>query len=81
MILLIKKKGDYYRRFKLDIWGLSFTDENNSKEWYFKSWILRFFLKIYRKKVERWWKSKRRYIYRIDIMIFLKELKDEINVD
>ena len=32
MILLIKKKGDYYRRFKLDIWGLSFCDENNSKE-------------------------------------------------
>jgi len=37
MILLIKKKGDYYRRFKLDIWGLSFCDENNSKEEHRKS--------------------------------------------
>lgn len=75
MILLIKKKGDYYRRFKMDIWGLSFVDEHNSKEENYKSWILRFFLKIYRKKVERWWKNKRRYIYRIDIIDIPKKIK------
>lgn len=75
MILLIKKKGDYYRRFKLDIWGLSFCDENNSKEDHKKSWILRFFLKIYRLRIERWWKLKRRYIYRIDIIDIPKKIK------
>ena len=46
MILLIKKKGDYYRRFKLDIWGLSFVDEKNSEKYHHKSWLLRFFVKI-----------------------------------
>ncbi len=75
MILLIKKKGDYYRRYKLDIWGLSFTDEKNSEKFNHKSWLLRFFLKIYRKKIERWWKSRRRYIYRIDIIDLAVKIK------
>lgn len=75
MILLIKRKGDYYRRFKLDIWGLSFVDEKNSKEEHRRSWILRFFLKIYRKKIERWWRNRRRYIYRIDIIDIPKKIK------
>lgn len=75
MILLIKKKGDYYRRFKFDIWGLSFVDEKNSEKDHHKSWLLRFFLKIYRKKIERWWKNRRRYIYRIDIIDIAKRIK------
>jgi len=75
MILLIKKKGDYYRRFKLDIWGLSFVDEKNSEKNYKRSWLLRFFLKIYKKKIERWWKNRRRYIYRIDIIDIAKKIK------
>jgi hypothetical protein len=75
MILLIKKKGNYYRRFKLDIWGLSFCDENNSKENHHRSWILRFFLKIYKKKIEKWWQNKKRYIYRIDIIDIPKKIK------
>jgi len=52
MILLIKKKGDYYRRFKMDIWGLSFVDEHNSKEENYKSWILRFFWRYIEKKLK-----------------------------
>jgi ribosomal protein S4 len=40
-----------------------------------KSWILRFFLKIYKKRIERRWRRLRRYIYRIDIidLIFRKK--------
>ena len=75
MILLIKKKGDYYRRYKLDIWGLSFCNEKNSEKYNHKSWLLRFFLKIYKKKIEKWWKSKRRYIYRIDIIDIAEKIK------
>ena len=75
MILLIKRKGDYYRRYKLDIWGLSFVEEKNSEKEHKSSWILRFFLKIYKKKIDRWWQNKRRYIYRIDIIDLIKRIK------
>ena len=50
--------------------GICFTDyratELNRK--FEKSWIIRFFLKIYKKKLEKRWKNLRRYIYRIDII-------------
>jgi hypothetical protein len=75
MILLIKKKGNYYRRFKLYLWCLIFCYENNSKENHHRSWILRFFLKIYKKKIEKWWQNKKRYIYRIDIIDIPKKIK------
>jgi ribosomal protein S4 len=70
MILIIKKKNRFYRKYQKDLWGLCFTDykatEKNKN--FKKSWIIRFFLKIYKKRIERRWKRLRRYIYRIDII-------------
>jgi len=78
MILLIKKKCKIYRRFELDIWGLSYIDLRAKKNIYFKSWYLRFFFKIYLKRIERRWKRRRRYIYRIDIIDII-EIKKKYN--
>lgn len=75
MILLIKKRGDYYRRFKLDIWGMCFLDERNSVKLYKYSWTLLFFLKIFKKKLEWRWRKRGRYIYRIDIVKFKQKRK------
>lgn len=70
MILIIKKKNKIYRKYQKDIWGICFTDyrasEINKK--FNNSWIIKFFLKIYKKNLERKWKKQRRYIYRIDII-------------
>lgn len=77
MILLIKHKCRFYRRFELDIWGLSYVDskakEDNKS--YRKSWYICFFLKIYREKIQRRWKKRRRYIYRIDIIDIMRKKK------
>jgi ribosomal protein S4 len=68
MILIIKNKCSYYRRFETDIWGLSYCDLNATEHDFKKSWFIRFFLKIYRAKILLKWKRMRRYIYRIDII-------------
>lgn len=83
MILIIKKKNRFYRKYQKDLWGICFTDyraiELNKK--FKKSWILRFFFKIYKKKIEKKWKKMRRYIYRIDIIDIFKEKKNIIKDD
>lgn len=70
MILIIKKKNRIYRKYQKDIWGICFTDYRATEiqKKYKKSWIIKFFLKIYKKKLERKWKKLKRYIYRIDII-------------
>ena len=77
MILIIKKKNRFYRKYQKDLWGICFTDyrasEINKK--FEKSWIIRFFLKIYKKKIEKKWKRMRRYIYRIDIIDIIQRKK------
>lgn len=69
MILIIKKKNKYYRKYQKDIWGICYNDyratEINKK--FEKSWIIKFFLKIYIKKLILKWKKLKRFIYRIDI--------------
>lgn len=70
MILLVKRKANYYRRFGLDIWGLSLTSLCNSDKHFYKCWFISFFLKIYKARIERKWKRLKRYIYRIDIIEF-----------
>jgi ribosomal protein S4 len=75
MILLIKHKCRFYRRFELDIWGLSYIDIKATNKNFMKSWYLRFFFKIYLEKIERRWKKRRRYIYRIDIIDIIKRKK------
>jgi len=68
MILVVKHRCSFYRKFELDIWGLCYVDSDASPENYRKSWYLRFFLKMYKAKILRRWKRMRRYIYRIDII-------------
>ena len=76
MSLIIKHKRNFYRRFKVDIWGLSFTSVDAVYWRFFLNWYLKFFFKSYLKKIKNFWKSKKRYIYRIDkIEIFKKRKK------
>jgi len=77
MILLIKHKCRFYRRFELDIWGLCYVDSkaNEDNKVYRKSWYICFFLRIYREKIKRFWKKRRRYIYRIDIIDIMRKKK------
>jgi len=81
MILVIKKKCRFYRRFEKDIWGICYNDHKGTavELQYKKSWIVKFFLRIYKERIKRKWKRKRRYIYRIDIIdIFRKKKKYNI---
>jgi len=75
MILLIRNAYKFYRRFKLDIWGLSYIDIKCTKRTFKKSKYVYFFFKIYLKKLERRWKRRRRYIYRIDIIDIIENKK------
>lgn len=130
MIIFIKQRYHYYRRFELDIWGLCYLDIATSidpephtfglgykynkyikfqkKELYWKklsmkflkknlnrsdrclylgepymylisvvakSWLLRFFYRLYDKAEIRKYEKLRRYIYRIDIIKHTKKRK------
>lgn len=77
MILLIKHKCRFYRRFERDIWGVCYTDHkaNEFNLQYKRSWIVCFFLRIYRERMRRRWKRMRRYIYRIDIIDIMRRKK------
>ena len=77
MILIIKRKCRFYRRFERDIWGVCYTDHKATEvnNEYKKSWTIRFFLKIYKERIKRRWKRMRRYIYRIDIIEVFKRKK------
>lgn len=68
MILLIKQKCNYYRRFELDIWGLSYVDSKANEVEFKKSWFIFFFLRMFKERMANKWKRMRRYIYRIDII-------------
>jgi ribosomal protein S4 len=87
MVIFIKHRFCYYRRFEHDIWGLCLLDlkssnkdknnfffekkkkeNNNDVMWAPKSWLLRFFFRLYSAAVERRYQRLRRYIYRIDII-------------
>lgn len=78
MILIIKRKCRFYRRFERDIWGVCYVDHKATEvnNEYKKSWVIRFFLKIYKERIKRRWKRMRRYIYRIDIIeVFTRKKK------
>lgn len=83
MTLWVKHQYWVYRRFEQDIWGLCFlehgcknesddeSDESmfdDSETYFIKSWLIRFFHKLYIIRTERWLKRFRRYIYRIDVI-------------
>lgn len=68
MVLTVKHKYSYYRRFELDIWGSFFTSGSSTQEDIFKDWRFRFFFKIFLEWRERYYKRMRRYIYRVDII-------------
>lgn len=81
-MILTKKHGfGIYRRFQQDLWGVCFTDLFSSKlinlfkkiklqlvrlkdfkflwQYFFSSWL---------KRKKRWEESKKRYIYRLDVI-------------
>lgn len=113
MVIFIKHRYYYYRRFEHDIWGLCFLDiaaaddpisfgkgfnsnrylkdeiikerslilekfnkkainEDNLLSLSPKSWLLRFFYRLYSLAEERKYQRLRRYIYRIDIITHTK---------
>jgi ribosomal protein S4 len=94
MVIFVKHRFCYYRRFEHDIWGLCLLDLKSSNEyldinifntkiinkkkinkiinWAPKSWLLRFFYRLYTSALERKHQRLRRYIYRIDIITHLK---------
>ena len=69
MVLTIKRRFAYYRRFEKDIWGLSFCNFN------LKAKITKFFYKLHLEKEEYKQRLVRRYIYRIDIVKPIKKKK------
>lgn len=70
MILLVKKKNNYIRRYEKDIWGLCYEDEYGNEYDYWLSWYLLFFFKIFLRKLANMWKKYRRFVYRIDKIEF-----------
>lgn len=62
MVLTIKHRFSIYRRFKLDIWGLSFSFFKKTKK------LSKFFYVKNLKNKDRRFNKTRRYIYRIDII-------------
>jgi len=80
MILLAKNLGGYCRRFERDIWGVCYTDKRAVDNYKIikKSWLIKFFLRIFKTKLFWKWKRLRRYIYRIDI-IDIKQRKKKYN--
>ena len=80
MILLAKNLGRFCRRFERDIWGVCYTDKRAVDNYKIlkKSWLIRFFLRIFKTKMFWKWKKLRRYIYRIDI-IDIKQRKKKYN--
>lgn len=128
MVIFIKHRYYFYRRFEYDIWGLclldmkisnkyknayffdklSQKDELNNKilkfrdklknfknikkkitnqllmnfkkkqqniQWATKSWLLRFFFRLYTAALERRYERSRRYIYRIDLITHHKKTR------
>jgi len=62
MVLTIKKRFGFYKRFEQDIWGLSFSDfelENKINRFFFEIFLFRQEFKLNR---------VRRYVYRIDLV-------------
>lgn len=80
MILMIKHKCIIYKKYNYDIWGLCFLDwrgldwDNEKKciiEKTFynsKSWLIRFFFKLFELRQQQRYSKLRKYIYRIDII-------------
>jgi len=68
MILFVKHKFIYYKRYQCDIWGLLKVDIRVSWKNYFRSWIICFFFKIFLMRKYRRYQKMRRYVYRIDII-------------
>lgn len=126
MVIFIKHRYYFYRRFEYDIWGLCLLDmkisnkfknsyffdklsqeeelsdkilkfkqklkkkfkfnlKKNSSlvdtfkkkqeniQWATKSWLLRFFFRLYTSALERRYERSRRYIYRIDLITHIKK--------
>jgi len=78
MVLTIKNRLSYYKRYEMDIWGVMRTHNTNyifrkHKEMPFLPFgkinnIIIFFYNIYLKKKQNIIKKYRRYIYRLDII-------------
>ena len=75
MILYVKHKYFYYKRFEYDIWGLSYIDTRIKYPECIKSWLFRFFFKLYSIRDDKKFYKLRRYIYRIDIIDIPKRIK------
>ena len=66
MVLTLKHRIRYYRRFRIDIWGLKLLGyTSNLKK--FKR-ITKIFLKWYHERQKRRKQMQKRFIYRIDVI-------------
>lgn len=66
MVILIKQKCRYYRKYQQDIWGICYNSDKGNYPLYKKIWIIRFMYKLYKKR-KNWWKKKiYRFVYRLD---------------
>lgn len=78
MTLLAKNKFSHYRRFEIDIWGVCFNDARARKvkktttvgqlHTKVKSPYLKYFYKLWAKRQAIWLASRKRYIYRLDLL-------------
>jgi len=64
MIFLVRHTSKLYRRYRHDIWGLCFLRMHS----FYKSWLLRFFFRLYKEAETRKYERMRKYIYRIDVI-------------
>jgi len=64
MVFLVRHTSKLYKRYKHDIWGLCFLKTHG----FYKSWLLRFFFKLYKEAETRRYERMRKYIYRIDVI-------------